>query len=264
MADGIRRRNYGTGHGYTINGAKVMGVTTALSNGFPKPKLLAWAAKCAAREAINLLHMSDQERLRWEVENDIHDDGQLFDHLVNAHVRLRTRAAVRGTKIHRVAQDVVYGKEVEVPIELAGHVAQCARFLDEWKVRPLLVEKVVGNYRYGYAGTFDLIAEIPDGRRILFDYKTGDSGIWPDVALQLAAYRHCDSYVADMKTGLEVPMREVGITEAKAVWLNETGYEVVPLDTGPAVYKAFLHVLQVAKAVEVMEHWRGQPERCPQ
>jgi hypothetical protein len=134
-------------------------------------------------------------------------------------------------------------------------------FIKEWRVRPLLVEHTVGSYRWGYAGTFDLIAELPDGRRVLFDYKTGKSGVWPETALQLAAYRYADAYVAP--DGTEIPMKDVGVTEAKAVWVRADGYDVIPLNTDGHVFKVFLHVLQVAKAVDEMKSWKGDMERAP-
>lgn len=245
----IRRIQRGRNHGYTIHGMKAMGVTTALSKGMPKPALMYWAAKCVAEEAAEMMQADS-----WRVHSD------LIAYLKAAPIRKRDSAAVRGTKVHKLAEHLVHGKEVEVPLELAGYVAQCARFLDEWRVKPLLVERIVGSYRWGYAGTFDLIGELPDGRRVLFDYKTGRD-IWPETALQLAAYRHAEAYVAD--DGTEMPMREVGIHEAKAVHIGAEGYSVIPLDTGPAVHKAFLHVLQVAKAADVMEAWKGEPEVCP-
>jgi hypothetical protein len=254
----IRRIQRGRNHGYTIHGAKAMGVTTALSKGMPKPALMYWAARCVAEEAAGLMWAGNAEEIKRV--NNVHTELDLVDYLKKAPVRKRDNAAVRGTKVHKLAEHLVYGREVVVPPELLGHVTQCAKFLDEWHVRPLLVEKVIGSYRWGYAGTFDLIGEIPDGRRILFDYKTGRD-IWPETALQLAAYRHADAYVAD--DGLEMPMREVGIHESKAVHIGPDSYSVIPLDTGPAVHKAFLHVLQVAKAADVMEAWKGPPEVCP-
>lgn len=250
----IRRIQRGRNHGYTINGEKAWGVTTAMSKGLPKPALVYWAARCAAEEAWD--YFTDPvTRLRL-------DRDEVITHLKRAHIRKRDDAAVRGTKVHHYAEQIMRGADsIEVPEELAGHVKSAIRFMDEWRVRPLLIERTIGSYQWGYAGTFDLIAELPDGRRVLFDYKTGASGIWPDTALQLAAYRHADAYVAD--DGTEIPMREVGVTESKAVWVRADGYDVIPLQTDEKVFKVFLHMLQVAKAQDVMESWRGDAEPVP-
>lgn len=257
----IKRIQRGRNHSYTINGQKAVGVTTAISKGLPKPALMNWAAKCTAEEALNLLMVDAERRAEYYKANGIDSQRALLDWLKKAPIRLRDTAAVRGTKVHNIAEKLVTGVEVEVPPELRGHVESAMQFIREWKVKPLLVEKTVGSYQWGYAGTFDLIGEIPDGRRILFDYKTGQSGIWPDVALQLAAYRHADSYVAD--DGLEMPMKEVGIDECKAVWVRADGYDVIPLTTDATVLKAFLHVLQVAKTVDVMDAWKHPIEATP-
>jgi hypothetical protein len=195
-------------------------------------------------------------------EHHITTDRDLIEYLKKAPNRIRNGAAVRGTKVHKIAEKMVFGADdVDIPEELRGHVESVALFLTEWKIRPLLVEHTVGSYRWGYAGTFDLIAELPDGRRVLFDYKTGASGVWPETALQLAAYRYADAYVAP--DGTEILMKDVGVTESKAVWVRADGYDVIPLDTGGHVFKVFLHVLQVAKGVDEMKLWKGEAERAP-
>lgn len=257
----IKRIQRGRNHAYTINGHKAVGVTTALSKGLPKPALMYWAAKCVALEAAALIPMQEEDFAAWMDHHEIRDADQFVDYLKKAPTRKRDDAAARGTKVHKIAEQLIFGDGADVPLDLIGHVESCVKFMDDWKVRPLLVENTVGSYAWGYAGTFDLIAEVPDGRRILFDYKTGQSGIWPDTALQLAAYRYADAYVAD--DGTEIPMKEVGVTEAKAVWVRADGYDVIPLLTDGSVFKAFLHVLQVAKAADVMETWKGEAETAP-
>lgn len=251
----IRRIQRGRNHSYTINGHEAVGVTTAIGNGLPKPALLAWGPRLVAEEAARLIaNRHSDDYLDLATEQDV------ITFLKNAPTRAKDGAAARGTRVHAIAEQLTRREEdIDVPEELRGHVESVQKFLAEWKVRPLLVEHVIGSYQWGYAGTFDLVAEVGDGRRILFDYKTGASGVWPETALQLAAYRYADAYVAP--DGTEIPMREVGITEAKAVWVRADGYDVVPLDTSGAVFKAFLHVLQVAKAVPIMPLWKGEMER---
>lgn len=248
---GIKRIQRGRNHSYTINGTKAYGVTTAISDGFPKPALISWAARCVAEQVADM-HPDDLAVLRSMGR------GAMVGALRNAPTQKRDNAAVRGTKVHKLAERVINGEAVDVPLELVAHVEQVVRFLDEWQVRPLLVENVIGSYRFGYAGTFDLIASLPDGRRVLFDYKTGDSGIWPDHALQLAAYAHADAYVA--ADGTETPMAEVHLDEAKAVWIRADGYDVIPLAVDPPVFQTFLHVLAVARARAGMDAWKGEPE----
>jgi len=257
----IFRIQRGRNHSYTINGHKAVGVTTALSKGLPKPNLIPWAAKAVATEASRIIAWPGQTE-QWLIDNKLTDERQILDHLKRAPERIRDGAALRGSKVHKLAEKLVFTREdVDVPEELRGHVESVIKFFDEWKIRPLLVENTVGSYQWGYAGTFDLIAEVPDGRRILFDYKTGQSGIWGETALQLAAYRYADAYVA--QDGTEIPMREVGVTEAKAVWVRADGYDVYPLNTDGHVFKVFLHVLQVAKNADQIPTWKGDAETPP-
>ena len=49
----VRRRNHGRGHSYQIDGDKVIGVTTAIGNGLPKPALTRWAAREVASFVVD-------------------------------------------------------------------------------------------------------------------------------------------------------------------------------------------------------------------
>ena len=255
----IQRIQRGRNHAYTINGHKAVGVTTAIDKGFPKSALIAWAAKCAAQEAAPLLGASLAHIEAWMSEHELDSTDKIVTYLSGAHRRISSGAAARGTKVHKLAERLTRrDPDIDIPEELRGHYESVTQFLRDWKVRPLLIEHTVGSYQWGYAGTFDLIAELPDGRRVLFDYKTGKS-VWPETALQLAAYRYADAYVAP--DGTEIPMKDVGVTEAKAVHIRADGYDVYPLVTDGAVFKVFLHVLQVAKAEPGL--WISEVERPP-
>lgn len=249
----IKRRNYGRGHGYTIDGKKAIGVTTAIKNGLPNSALMYWSARRVAE------YVADTDPAGLELLRRLGRD-QMVTTLKGVPWAERDAAAGRGTEVHTIAEKLITGERVPVPDELAGHVRSCVHFMNEWKPRPLLVEKVVGSYQWGYAGTFDLIAELPDGKRVLFDYKTSGSGIWPETALQLAAYRYADAYVADDQ-GTEIPMSEVGIDWCAAVWVRADGYDVIPLMCGEAQFKFFLHSLWIARNAEDMSGWVGEAIR---
>jgi hypothetical protein len=250
----IRRINRGKNHTYEIDGQPAMGVTTALSKGMPKPALPYWSAKRVAEYVANL-EPDDFDSLR-----------RLGNYGMVALLKgipwaERDAAAGRGTEVHKIADELSHGRQVEVPEPLSGYVDSAVQFLDEWKPVPLLTEVTVASRRWMYAGTFDLAAELPDGRRVLFDYKTSQSGIWPETAMQLAAYRYADCYLApDGQT--EIPMSEIGITECKAVWIRADGYDVIPVDTSDTVFKAFLHVAYVARVSDLMKPWVGAAEHA--
>ena len=96
------------------------------------------------------------------------------------------KAANRGTQVHLLAEQIVRGQEPAVPEELAGHVNAYRRFLRDWSPRFVAVEQMVASLRFGFAGTFDAIADIA-GERWLLDIKTGN-GVYPEAALQVSAY----------------------------------------------------------------------------
>lgn len=249
----IKRVNRGRGHSYTIDGKKAMGVTTAISSGWPQPWMGPWSAKCVAQTAVDM-DPEDMAALRRQGRE------AAIGVLKGAPNRQRDTAAARGTEVHKIAERVIHGEEVAVPEHLAGHVESVVNFLDEWRVQCLLQEVVVGSYQHLYAGTFDLIGELSDGTRVLFDYKTSSS-IKETVALQLAAYRWADYYIAG--NDLELPVREIGIDDAMAVHIRADGYDVYPLDTSMPVFNTFLHTLAVARGFQGCEDWVGSPVSAP-
>lgn len=227
------RRNYGRGHGYRdANGLKVPGVTTILSKGLPKPALVNWAARTAAEFAID----------NWAMLNDLPISERL-EMIRKAPDSTKSAAALRGTKLHDAAETLIETGSVDVEPEQVPLVESYAAFLHDWKVAPEFVEAAVYSVRHGYAGTLDLIATLADGQRWLLDIKTS-KGVYGDMALQLAAYRHAEFLSDDDIDGDDVPMPTVdavGIVHVRA-----DGYDLVPLTAGPAEFRAFLYIAQVA------------------
>jgi hypothetical protein len=240
----IRRKNHGRGHSYTIDGERADGVTTLLGDGLAKPALINWAAKTTANYAVD----------NWSDLADL-PTSQRLDRLMRARFDDLDAAARRGTEVHRLGEALVQGEEIEVPEALAGHVESYVHFLDEWEPEPVLVETVVGHRRWRYCGTTDLIADMR-GERWLLDLKTARSGIYPEVALQLAAYRWAEVYLDG--NGDEQPMDELGVDRAAAVHVRADGYDVIPLRSDEAVFRAFQHVAWIARMQKQWEDWRGE------
>lgn len=231
----IARTNRGNGHSYTIDGRKVPGVTTILGTVLAKPALVGWASKLVAE------YVADKDALWLE---ELRADGRdaLVGHLKGVPNRAKTAAGLRGTQVHAYAERVIAGEELEETEELAplwGHIESCVKFLDAWEITPVAVEAVVASREHRYCGTVDLVADSGAlHQRGLYDYKTGASGIWPETALQLAAYLHADAYVAG--TG-EAPVADLDIEAAYAVHLRGDGYDVYPVETGTS-WEAFTHL----------------------
>ena len=175
-----RRINTGKGHKYLLDGEEADGVTTVISNGVAKPALVGWAANVTRDYAVDhwdeLAHVAPSERIK---------------QLTGARFADRDAAAGRGTQIHQLAHHLALGEEVEVPEALEGHVDAYLQFIHEWEPEELFAETVVGNRKHRYMGTLDLVCRLGDGTWLL-DFKTTRSGIYPESALQLAAYAHAE------------------------------------------------------------------------
>lgn len=246
----VTRINGSRGHWYKIDGRKADGVTTLLSDGLPKPALLPWGIKAVAEYAADHL-----DRL---VEMQPMGREALVAALKQAPYSDRDRAAKRGTEVHKLAEQLIGGKEVTVPDELAGHVESYVRYLDEWKPTPVLTETTVASRKWGYCGTLDAVYDLPDGRRVIGDIKTSRSGIFPEIVLQLAAYRYADVY---MDGGEEKPMESVGITAAQGIWVRADGYDVYDLPADETAFNKFLHVATVARWAKSSRGLVGDPVR---
>ena len=227
-----RRINRGRGHSYLLDGEPADGVTWIIGDGVPKKALIDWAARTTAGYAVDhwddLLTLTPSERLRT---------------LEKARWIDRDSAAVRGTDVHRLAHRLAAGQEVDVPDHLVDHVDAYLRFTEDWQPEEILVEAVVGNRQWRYMGTLDLVARLTDGQLWILDWKTAASGIWPESALQLAAYRRADFWLD--QEGIEQPLPD--IDTAGCVWLRADGYDLIPVDTSDETFRIFLYAQQVAR-----------------
>lgn len=237
-----RRRNYGSNHGYFLDGQAITGrgVTTLLGNGMPKNALQYWAAGAVADCAL------DEADIWKPIAARSRDAAQKY--LKDAPFRDRDAAAKRGTEVHRLAERLQSGEEVEVPPELVGHVDSYLRFREEWQPEDEIVEGVVVNRAQVYMGTFDSIATLrgfPGGERVLYDIKTSRSGVYPEVGLQLAAYRFAEVFLPEPGGDCdEMPMPQV---EACAVLhVRADGYDLVPVRAGDREFRQFLYCAQTA------------------
>jgi len=247
----IRRIETARGHHYVdASRQRVPGVTTIIGDGVPKAALINWAANATADAAIN----------RWDELAEL-PPAQRLKALQGARYEDKDRAANRGTEVHRFAEDLIHGRPVQAPDEIAGHVEAYARFLDEFRVTPVHVEFSIASYRYGYAGTGDLIADLDTTAgpvRALLDLKTNRSGIYGETALQLAAYRYADVLITGAQ---EQPMPEV--QACFAIHVRGDGYSLIPVTAGPDQHRTFLYVQQVAGFTKASRDLVGPPMQPP-
>lgn len=229
----LQRRNYGRGHGYKLDGEKILGVTTVLG-AKAKDALIDWAARTTAEHAVD----------HWDELGGM-PPSQRLTHLVKARWEVSSEAAARGTQIHALGEKLASGAEVDVLDPLRGPVEAYARFLDRWQIDPFATEWPCANTEHLYAGTGDLVASI--GRRdeemALIDVKTG-KGVYPETALQLAAYRYTDLWQPNGPAS-ECSMRRVDAVYVAHVLSDDV--RLIPIDAGKDEWRIFLYLLQVAR-----------------
>jgi hypothetical protein len=246
-AAATKRVSTGRGHYYKLDGktAKGRGVTTLIGNAMPKGGLTTWAANSAAACAVD-------ERDIWEPLAEQSRDAA-YDYLRNAHTRDRDKAAGRGTEVHRLAEKLAAGQEVDVPDELLGHVDAYLEFREMWQPTDEIIEGVVINRTQNYLGTFDSIATLPGWNpdaspaRILYDIKTNRSGVYPETVLQLAAYRYAETFLPDPDGGDELPMPEVD--GCAVLHIRTDGFSLIPVEAGPRAFRQFLYEVQTAEFI---------------
>lgn len=262
----VKRIDRGRNHWYIdeTTGTKLSGVTTITGKGIPKPALVGWASKTTAEYALDnwdeLAAMPPSERLK------------AMSKAPNA---ARDGAAVRGTRVHALANRLTHGESATVPEELFGHVTAYARFLDDFDVQPVYSEVVVYSEANRHVGTLDLIAdvlfpEMPEYDdiprtdtgyvRCLLDIKTSKSGVYGEHAVQLAGYRHSE-WLIDAPGAEPIPMPAV--EWVGVVHVTADGYQLVPVECGREQYEVFLHAQRIAEFADTARDLVGEPVPPP-
>jgi len=218
------------GHKYTLDGKRTTSVTTILSGGIPKPFLVPWAARRAAEYAIA-------------------NPGASLDEIRTAPDRERDTAGIRGTAVHDIAERIIHGQPVDVPEELYPYVDGYVRFLDAFRVEPVLVEKTVAHRGMGYAGRFDAIVRLPGlngSDPVMVDLKTSN-GVYRETKAQCAAYSLADFYVEK-----DAPAVELALPQVQASYvahITPHGTELHPLARDRAELLEHFEIFKHAHAI---------------
>lgn len=263
----FKRRNHGSGHSYRLDGNKVPGVTTILNAGIPKPGLIGWAGSTVAEYVVDRLTLSaDGHYYADDLIADVRATAKypiphglprvkLARELSYAPNRQRDAGANKGGKVHRLAMTLADKGEADVPDELIGYVDAYLSWRDQWNPTGELVERPVLNRTVFYAGTFDLVGQLgiaacavcadPECDGVcLVDWKTGQSGIFGETALQCAGYRYAEVYIDD--AGNEQPMP--AIDHCLGVWLRpDRTHDTYQLTAGPDEFRLFRYAYEIAK-----------------
>jgi hypothetical protein len=231
------------GHKYKLDGKACKGVTTLINGGFPKPQLVNWAARTVSEYVADNFDLVKEVRAQGRQET--------VDFLKNAHYRDRDRAAARGTEIHAIAEEIIYGRSVTVADNIRGYVDGYVAFLDRFDTQPVVTEQACASREWWYAGTFDAVVTIGagplQGQTLLVDWKTS-KGVYGETAMQLAAYQNAEFY---LDGDSEKPMPEVD--GLGVVHITPTGTELYLVSDAAEAWKAFQHVAWVAKNVDAIK-----------
>ncbi len=228
---GIECKDHGNWHSYTIDGRRATGVTTAL-RGIPKQDILVpWAARTVAEHVVDNI---------FDVKRMLDSGGRnptvwFLKELPN---EKRDTAAVRGTAVHKFAEQIIRGAEVEVPDHLTEYVKGYLHYLEDFNPTTVAEEMVVASREHMVAGRLDSIQDIPAYGRAQVDLKTG-KGVYGEAALQVAAYRHME--VCLDAEGSEQPNIQVEHTFVLHLMPGE--YELIPVQAGKDEFGQFLAAL---------------------
>lgn len=255
---------------------------TTIIGAMDKPALVPWAAIKTAEAAVD---KHDVWWSRYEHEGR----ASAVEYLKGARFRTggKRSATELGKAVHSACEHkAIHGQwrqEDLADLELRPFLVQFDRFLDEFQPTYHAAEVTVFSPTWGYAGTCDGIMEI-DSTPLIFDYKTSLEDLdgrgelktpYPEVGLQLAAYRYADLAAvwrarqveqfkrryyllsaAEQALGQPVPEVDGGI----AIFLTPTRYAVHPVKCDEEIFELFLHLVDVARfAFDVSKRVIGAP-----
>jgi hypothetical protein len=175
----------------------IAGVTSILKR-LSKEGLIPWAANMAAEYfKASLLAGYDETNPEEQITFSVAEVNEIANDARKAYAKKAKGAADVGKLVHSYAEAFFKGdkspappKKILTSQERAQYDNGVAAFHKWWKdndVEVISSERVLFSERWLYCGTTDLTARI-NGRKGVYDIKTS-SGLYPDMAIQIAAYR---------------------------------------------------------------------------
>lgn len=170
---------------------------TTIIGALDRPALMYWAAEQSAELAV---------KVRGSLEARVQEEGEaaVIKWLRDARFRRpkdQRSAAELGTAVHDACESyALTGERPAVDEEVLPYVIQFEKWCQEFQPEYQAAELTVFSPTYGYAGTSDAFATVC-GMRVILDYKSSrksydDKGDpttpYPEVSLQLAAYRYAE------------------------------------------------------------------------
>lgn len=212
---------------------------------------VTWASNAGIpKHGINAAKL----KLAIEYAMDKHDEWAKIDtregriaQIRNTSERAWRPAMERGTSVHEAIERVIDGERYDGAWDqgLAVYLDAFRSFAHDFQPEFGRRELTVFSDEWKYAGTLDAwmtSRTMPQLGVCLLDWKTG-KGVYPDYALQLAAYAHAEyGFTADGES-IKLPTFEKGLI----VHLSPDGYSVHPCDIGHRTLSYFLAALTIAR-----------------
>lgn len=203
------------------------GVTSIIAM-LPKPFLRYWAARTVAEAAVD--HIGSLVSLAMT------DRDGAIDYLKRAPDRETREAADIGDDVHALFETLAKGDPLPaVPAEYEPYVEHFREFLEVCKPEFIFLEETVWDDDEGYAGSFDAFGILRGkgagplrGKRLFFDWKTTRSGVYEEVALQLAGYRRAKHIIRPDGTRVPAPESDGGAV----LHVRPEGWALYPVETG--------------------------------
>lgn len=242
---------------------------TTIIGALDKPALVPWAAIKTAEAAV------DQHDVWWS-RYEHEGRKSAVDYLKGARFKTKGKrtATALGTAVHKACEHkAIYGSwrpEDTADPDLRPFLVQFDKFLDQFQPSYLAAEVTVFSPTWGYAGTCDGFLLV-DGVPLIIDYKTSAEDLdgqgdpkspYPEVALQLAAYRYADIAAvwrarqveqfkrryyllspSERALGQPVPEVDGGV----AIFITPERYGVYPVRCDEEIFDLFLHLIDVAR-----------------
>lgn len=195
-----------------------------------KPAIAWWQTKGALAAAW-------EDRQAFTAMSDV-------DAAVNAYksaaFKSRDKKADVGTDVHAVAEALAGDRPIpSYTADAKPYIESFLEWVGDFDVDFLALERTVFSDEHRYAGTYDLLATINNGGRVILgDLKTG-KGVYPETSLQLAALRWAEVSAVPDGTGWRAESH-VTVDDAYAIHLRPDGYRMLPVAAGPDEFQAFL------------------------
>lgn len=239
---------------------------TTLIGALDKPALVYWSANKTAEAAVDdanvWMPMADKSRK------------EAVDWLSKARYRTadgERSATELGTVIHKWLEEyVLTGTRPEMDEEMRPMCEALDRWLEAWQPEWEASEVTVYHPDLGYAGTCDGFLKM-DGVRFIYDLKTtkehldskgNRKGPFPEVALQLAAYRYAAHAAVwkprryerfkrryyllsdeERQMAASVPEVDAGM----CLHVTPEDAQAYPVRCGPEVFRAWKYVIGAAR-----------------